>query len=264
MEIEVLHRDAHIVVVDKPEGVLVHHHQMDHHSPNVVAILSRRFGQPIYPVHRLDRMTSGVMVLALNSEGAADLSDQFRHRSTVKNYLAIVRGHTEARGVVENPVPRSVGGPPVAARTEYKKFSDGMVPEPVGRYKEAWFSLVTLRLMSGRAHQARRHLHQINHPVLGDNRHGDKTYNRWAAARLGAHHMYLRAIRLEFDHPATGRRTTATVGLPEYWRRACSELNLTIPEALSITKIRDTLSKLHLVELADTITQHNGGRTGNL
>jgi len=229
--IRILHQDDEIVIIDKPPAMLTHRHTLDRHSPNVQAMMERRLKQSVHVVHRLDRMTTGVMVIALTRNSARDLSLQFRNRSTTKRYLAIVRGHSDDIGRVTNPLEGGAGDA-VEADTSYTTLSRGVVGEPVGRYPEAWFSLVQLELHTGRRHQARRHLHQINHPVLGDNRHGDKEYNRWAAARFGSRHLYLRARELVFAHPATGERVSVTVALPDLWRRVLEHIGADIPPAV--------------------------------
>lgn len=229
--IQILHQDDEILIIDKPPAMLTHRHTLDRHSPNVQAVLERQLKRPVYLVHRLDRMTTGVMVIALTRDAARHLSLQFRNRSTTKRYLAIVRGHPDDTGRVTNPLEGGAGDA-VEAETSYTTLSRGTVSEPVGRYPEAWFSLVQLELHTGRRHQARRHLHQINHPVLGDNRHGDKEYNRWAAACFGSRHLYLRAWELGFTHPATGERVSVAVALPDLWRRVLKYIRADIPLAV--------------------------------
>ena len=230
--IRILHQDDQIVVIDKPPAMLTHRHTLDRHTPNVQAVLERELERPIHLVHRLDRMTSGVMVIALTRESAGALSLQFRNRSTTKRYLAIVRGHTDDVGRVTTPLE---GGSGMAADadTSFVTLGRGTVGESVGRYPEAWFSLVQVQLHTGRRHQARRHLHQINHPVLGDNRHGDKGHNRWAAAQFGVRHLYLRAWELGFVHPSLERQVLVTVALPDLWRRTLDYLGIEIPAVVS-------------------------------
>lgn len=218
--LEVLHRDDNIVVVDKPPGMLTHVHPADPQSPNVRAVLEGKLQRPVYTVHRLDRMTSGLMVIALTRETARLLASQFAERSVVKQYRAIVRGHTPETGTISHPLAKDTGES-AAAETLFRTIARGTVHEPVGRYDEAWFSLLELTLSTGRRHQARRHLHRIDHPVIGDNRHGDKAYNRWATNRMGVRALYLRASRLRFLHPTTSETMDFTLANPELWDRIC-------------------------------------------
>lgn len=233
-----LFRDSQILIIDKPPAMLSHPHGYDHRSPNVQAVVERKLGRRVYIVHRLDRMTTGIMVIALTQEAARNLSFQFRDRRTVKHYIAIVRGHTDPRGTIERPL-EVASGELSASRTSFTTIGRATVATPVGRYPEAWLSLVELELHSGRRHQARRHLHHIDHPVLGDSRHGDKAYNRWAAELCGERHLFLRSTDLTFTHPATGRAATVHVGIPSLWRRllACPDVEWTVNPELAARTI---------------------------
>lgn len=224
--ITILYSDESIVVIDKPPAMLTHANSFDRTSPTVVGVLGSRLGHSVHNVHRLDRMTTGAMVLARTRDAAAGLAEQFRNRTVAKRYLAIVRGHVAAPGTVEASLTSPSDGEERVARTDYEPLATGRVEEPIGRYGEGWFSLVSLRLHTGRIHQARRHLHRINHPVIGDSKHGDKAYNRWAAARLGEKHLFLRAVALDFDHPLTGERVAVRLGVPEVWARCCEMVGI--------------------------------------
>ena len=230
--VEVLYSDDEIIIIDKPAAMLTHTHSMDRDSPTVIEALAPRFGESVYTVHRLDRMTTGAMVLARTRPSAGELSRQFRDREIGKTYLAIVRGHLDASGTIETPIARTTDRAVLQAHTDYETLAWGRVGEPIGRYEEAWFSLVRLSLLTGRSHQARRHLHRVDHPVVGDNKHGDKTYNRWAAGRMGVKHLYLRAIELTFLHPITGTGVQVRLGIPDLWTRFLHVVGCETPEPL--------------------------------
>jgi len=230
--VEVLYSDDEIIVIDKPSSMLTHRHSMDRGSPTVVQAMETRFGETIYTVHRLDRMTTGAMILARTRGSAGELSRQFRDREINKTYLAIVRGHLDASGTIETPIARTTDSTVLQARTDYETLAWGRVCEPIGRYEEGWFSLVRLSLLTGRSHQARRHLHRIDHPVVGDNKHGDKTYNRWAIDRTGVKHLYLRAIELTFRHPLTEKTMEIRLGIPDIWTRFLQTVGIEAPEPL--------------------------------
>jgi len=223
--IEILHADDTLVVLDKPSGMLSHVHAMDRHSPNVQAVLERHLQRSVHLVHRLDRMTTGLMVVALTSDAARNLAFQFRNRTTTKRYVALVRGHTPDTDLISRPLEEQEGML-VDAQTSFTTIALGSVHETLGRYPEAWFSLLEVIAHTGRRHQIRRHLHGIDHPILGDNRHGDKTYNRWAESRFGERHLYLRAVALSFDHPLSGMRVTARVPLPALWLQVLNALGM--------------------------------------
>ncbi len=230
--ITIVHADEQIIIIDKPAAMLTHPHPRDPAAPTVVDLLRRRY-PGVANVHRLDRMTTGAMVLARTPDAARELSRQFRDREVGKRYLAIVRGHTQDQGSITVPLEQPANGEEVAARTDYRTIAGGRVAEPIGRYEEGWFSLVELTLHTGRTHQARRHLHRINHPVLGDTKHGDKNYNRWATAKTGEKHLYLRATELSFRHPRDGEPVMVRLGLPENWMR--------LLETVGISEVSSTL-----------------------
>ena len=229
---QILRCDEHLIIIDKPPAMLTHAHRLDRGAPTVVSLLGDRVGGPIYNVHRLDRMTTGAMVLARTPEAARELSRQFREREVSKSYLAIVRGHLDDAGTMETPIAHRTRDEEQGARTDYRTLGRGTIAEPVGGYAEAWFSLVMLDLHTGRSHQARRHLHRIDHPVIGDNKHGDKTWNRWAANRLGERHLYLRALELVIRHPESGVRLSVRLGVPPLWLRFLELIGVTVPDSL--------------------------------
>lgn len=191
--IDVLHRDDAIVVVDKPSGLSVH--RGDDAGTTFALNLTRdAVGRWVYPVHRLDRATSGVLVFALSPEHARALQTSFESRSVRKTYLALVRGIPPSRGIVDSPMEKREGGPLVEAITEYETLfvSD-----------TARLSLVEARPITGRRHQIRRHLRRINHPIAGDVRYAKGAENRSYRAQIGLYRLALHARRLSFPHPLT-------------------------------------------------------------
>jgi tRNA pseudouridine65 synthase len=239
--VRVLFCDDQIVVVDKPPGMLTHSNSFDYRSPTVIGVLADQLG-PVSSVHRLDRMTTGAMVLARTPEASSELSRQFRDRAVTKRYLALVRGHMSDGGSIASPIERPSGGEPMGALTEYRAIGRGRVAEPIGRYDEGWFTLAEITLHTGRRHQARRHLHRIDHPVIGDNKHGDKAYNRWASDRIGERHLFLRATELGFHHPADGAHVIVRLGIPELWRPLLEALGIGYPSRFVEESIRSFAS----------------------
>ena len=203
--IAVIHRDEAIVVVDKPSGLSVH--RGDDQGTTFALNLTRdAIGQWVYPVHRLDRATSGVLVFALSSEHARALQDSFDVRDVKKTYIALVRGKPPLHGVIDSPMEKREGGPKVDAVTEYEtSFMSDVLR----------VSLVTARPRTGRRHQIRRHLRRINHPVAGDVRYGKGSENRVYRAELGLYRLALHAKRLSFPHPATGEQVSYESRIPQ-------------------------------------------------
>ncbi|TVQ27226.1 MAG: pseudouridylate synthase [Spirochaetaceae bacterium] len=238
--IPVLWQDGRLVVVDKPAGMIVHPNQYDRRAPNCVNTLSGLLHRKVQVVHRLDRGTSGIMLFALDKETAGLISALLRESEITKEYLAIVRGHAPDEGLIERSLVRGEGYEPSASFTRYQTLSRSVVSIPAGDYEESWFSLLRVTLLTGRWHQARRHLQSISHPIIGDNRHGDRLYNEIVSGMLGSGRMYLRAFRLELTLPYSGSVLTVRAGLPDAWTRACTELDLDLPEdAMQAEVIRD-------------------------
>jgi tRNA pseudouridine65 synthase len=213
-----LYRDADVVVVDKPSGMLVHRGPA---SDRVVAmtITRNQVGQHVYPVHRLDRGTSGALVFALEPAGAGALQEQLRAGTVDKRYLALVRGVPPAEGVLDHPVPRAEDGERVPAVSAWRVL--GSVSKP-GRY-----SLVEVRPRTGRRHQIRRHLKHLAHPIIGDVRYGKGDHNRrFRAAPYGLHRLALHAWFLGFAHPRTGERIEVRAPLPADMATALAALGL--------------------------------------
>lgn len=231
-ELPILYRDQAIVLVDKPPGLLVHPNPHERGAPTCLWMVSDRLGAQVRTVHRIDRAASGLVLLALTQESASLMSAQFRQRTIGKEYLAIVRGHMNEACTIDLPVPRDLGSVPVPSLTSARPLARAVVHEPVGRYDEGWFTLVAVELLTGRMHQARKHLHHINHPIIGDKKHGDPAQNRYFQRRFDTRELFLRAYRLRFDHPVTGRPVEACAGLPERWLLVAAGIGLDIPPQL--------------------------------
>lgn len=182
---DLLHTDDRLAVVNKPSGLLVH--QGWARAPEVAVTLARRLvGKFVYPVHRLDRGASGVLVFALDAETARELHEMFEDGRVEKRYLAIVRGVPPAQGRIDHPIPRREDGPRVPATTDFRLVGSGALD--AHRY-----SLVEARPLTGRLHQVRRHLKHIDHPIIGDANYGKGDHNRRFRDRLGVNRLCLHA-----------------------------------------------------------------------
>jgi len=176
-------------------------------------MLRDQIGQHVYPVHRLDKPTSGVLLFALNADSARKMSELFRARETEKEYLAVVRGYTDEKGLIDYPLKEELDRKSDSravqdkaaqdAVTEYCRISTVELPYHVGRYQSARYSLVRLKPSTGRKHQLRRHMKHIFHPIVGDTSHGDGKQNSFFRDRFSCHRLLLAAVRLGFIHPET-------------------------------------------------------------
>jgi tRNA pseudouridine65 synthase len=216
--LEILHADPWIVVVAKPSGLLVHRTDQARDTTAVLQLArDATGGAHLFPVHRLDRGASGVLVLARSSEAARVLQAQFEDGSADKRYLALVRGAPPQRGVIDHPIPRKEGGPRVPAVTEYRRIETVTVPfrDRAGAERAQSYSLVEARPRTGRLHQVRRHLKHAGHPLVGDVNHGRVEHNRWCREHYGLERLALHAASLAFDHPGTAERVRFEAPLPE-------------------------------------------------
>lgn len=215
--LDILYHDTHLVAVHKPAGLLVHRSQVDvHASENCMSLLRDQIGQWVYPVHRLDRPVSGVLLFALDPDTARRMGAAFLAQETQKTYLALVRGHCTEEGVIDYPLKEeldeatdAMANPSPQAKsalTRYTCLSKIEIPKPVGRYPSARYSLMALHPVTGRKHQLRRHMKHIFHPIVGDTTHGDGHHNRFFRDQLKSNSLMLAATRLEFPHPLTGER----------------------------------------------------------
>lgn len=191
MELDVLARGEDWIVVDKPAGLMVHRSSMARDREVVLTVLRDQLGQYVYPVHRLDRPTTGCLAFGLSSEGAHRLKNALT--AGRKTYLTLVRGQADRHhGTwIERPLKPEGGGEPKDARTWI---------EVLGSSKEPRCSLVLAKPETGRFHQIRRHLAGVSHPVLGDSSHGDTKCNR-AWRTQGLPRLLLHCARLQLPHP---------------------------------------------------------------
>lgn len=212
-----LFQDDHFVAVNKPAGLLVHRTNIDRHeTAYAMQILRDQLGRWVYPIHRLDKPTSGVLVFALDSEAARRMTDAFSAKSISKSYLAVVRGFTKDAERIDYPLKerldrmteRQAGQdrPAQQAVTEYRRLATVELPYPVGRYATARYSLISAPPETGRNHQIRRHLKHIFHPVIGDSTYGDGKHNDFFAERLQCRRLLLHARKISFLHPYSGLR----------------------------------------------------------
>lgn len=211
----IIYRDESLVAVHKPAGLLVHRSDIDRHETRfAVQLLREQIGQPVFPVHRLDKATSGLMLFALDSESCQQLMTQFAESKVDKRYWAIVRGWPAEQGVIDHPLTR-IKDPydkprqkfePQEALTEFKRLQTFRLPIAIDRYPEARYALVEAKPQTGRRHQIRRHLKHISHPIIGDVRYGKGNHNRLLREQLGIERMLLACTAMAFKHPRTNER----------------------------------------------------------
>lgn len=205
MPLQILYQDRHYVAIDKPPGLLVHRSPIARDRVFALQTLRDQLGQRVYPVHRLDRATSGVLVFGLSAEAAGRLAALFESQAVDKEYLAVARGWTDGEGLIDHPVADEDGsGAAQPARTRYRRLGAVELPFAVDRYPSARYSLLCVRPETGRRQQIRKHFKHISHHLIGDTTHGNSRHNRFFRERLGLGRLLLMARRLRFDHPYGG------------------------------------------------------------
>jgi len=213
----VVYRDDQLIAVHKPAGMVVHPTDLAREETISLMLLVRRMvRQRVWPVHRLDRPTSGIVMFALKREAAGELGRQLQAHAVAKRYLAVVRG-VPADQVIDHPLKERplyrtelVLAEPLAAQTHLRRLAQVELPVAVGRYPTSRYALVELAPVTGRRHQLRRHLKHIFHPIIGDTTYGDSVHNRFFRDQLGGSRLLLAAVALTVTHPQSQVPLTIT------------------------------------------------------
>jgi len=213
-KLDILYRDEHYIVVNKPSGLLVHRSMIDRHETRfALQILRDQINQHVFPLHRLDKPTSGALIFALSAEAARDFNTQTQ--TPHKEYLAITRGYAPAEIFVDHPLSVQLdkicdnkartNKPPQLAQTRFKCLATTCIDTDFDRYPQSRYSLVACFPTTGRKHQIRRHLKHISHPIIGDAKHGKGIHNRYFKEHLNAGRLLLHAVQINFKHPYSQR-----------------------------------------------------------
>ena len=234
-ELSILFEDDDLIAVAKPSGLFVHRSDVDRSVDAALLQLVRdHSGSFVYPVHRLDRATSGVVVFAKSAAVAAAMGQLFSGRAVAKTYHALVRGHCPLNGEVNDPlIPARGRGKPsdhphaVAqeAVTQFTTLDRFEIPQPSGRYATTRCSLVEVRPLTGRFHQIRRHFNYISHPVIGDTSHGDGRQNQFFRQQFEVTRLMLAAVKLQFAHPVNRQETVITAAPEESFQAVIQRLS---------------------------------------
>ncbi len=228
--LEILYQDAYLVAINKPSGLLVHKSPIDKHETRfALQEVRNQIGQYVYPVHRLDKPTSGVLLFALSKEAAKDLSLLFRENKVQKEYMAVVRGYTEEKAEIDHPLKqmldtkeekeKGISKEAQEAQTSYVRLATVELPYPVSRYPAARYSLVKLFPHTGRKHQLRRHMKHIFHPIVGDTKHGRGEHNKLFREKFDCHRLLLHSNRVSFNHPVTKEEIVIEAGVDEMFEK---------------------------------------------
>jgi tRNA pseudouridine65 synthase len=205
-QLAVLYRDDCLAVVDKPAGLMVHDSALARGENDFAADrLREQFGKPIFLIHRLDRATSGCLLLAFDRETASALGKAVMAGGIEKDYLAVCRGWPADQAfTVDHPLDGGPGKPlKKPAQTAFEVLASCELAMPSAGFETSRYALLRASPITGRFRQIRRHLKHLSHHLIGDTSHGDGRHNR-QFRMLGIHRMLLHAQRLGFVHPQSG------------------------------------------------------------
>ena len=226
--IDVLFEDDYCLIVNKPNNVLVHH---SYYSRNIkddslLQLLTKQFdGQKFYPVHRLDRKTSGIILLVKEKEYVSKFQGLFTAKIIQKKYYAVVRGFVTDFGEIDTPIKNPDTGIYKEALTLYKKVSQIELNIPVLPYSTARYSILELEPKTGRMHQLRKHLNKIAHPIIGDHKYGNRHHNQMFETEFGIDYLFLHAFKLDFIHPYSNEFIHIKLKPPEFWTDLFQKIN---------------------------------------
>jgi len=239
--LEIVYQDEYFVAVNKPAGMLVHRSWLDKHETQfVMQTLRDQIGQHVFPLHRLDRPTSGVLIFALSSEVASQVMPMFANHEMEKTYHAIVRGWILESGRLDYPLKveldkiadkhASQEKEAQEAITDYQPLAQVEIPHSTGRFPTTRYCLMEMKPLTGRKHQLRRHMAHLRHPIVGDTTHGDGKHNKLFREVYDSHRLLLHASSLKFVHPFTQQEIIIEAGLDETWQKLCEEFAWSTPK----------------------------------
>ena len=202
-KLDIVFQDDHLVAINKPHGLLVHRSSiaMDT-SEFALQILRDQLNMRVFPAHRLDRKTGGVLLFALSKNVEKLMQQQFQENLVNKKYIAIVRGYTDDEQEIDYPL-RKENGTLQEAVTRYKIIARAELDIPLGQHQTSRYSLIEANPQTGRMHQLRKHFAHIFHPIIGDRKHGCNKQNKLFKEQWESETMFLHASQLLFTHPVT-------------------------------------------------------------
>lgn len=214
----------------------MHRSPIDRHETRfALQVLRDQIGQHVYPVHRLDKPTSGVLLFALSSQIARAVSELFQQHRVHKEYIAVVRGYAPESGRIDHALQhkpdkyadrdRSRERPAQEAVTRFRRLATVEIPIAVDRYPQTRYSLVSLQPQTGRKHQLRRHMKHIGHPMIGDAKHGKGVHNRFFQQHYGCHRLLLACTTLALLHPVTADTLVLQAQLDEPFTQVLKAFN---------------------------------------
>ena len=228
MSLEIIYQDNYCLLVTKPNNVLVHH---AHHSRNkieeesLIQLIENQFGKRYYPIHRLDRKTSGIILLASKREYVASFQALFTNNEIQKIYYGVVRGFSQDNKIINSPVKGRDALVYREAETQLNCLDKIELNIPVKPYDSSRYSLVELKPKTGRMHQLRIHMNKVSTPLINDAKYGDKNHDLMYAKEFGWKNLFLHAGSLEFIHPFTNKKLILKSSFSEDWIQLFQEFS---------------------------------------
>ncbi|MEO1263004.1 MAG: pseudouridine synthase [Bacteroidota bacterium] len=224
MQLEIIFQDEYLIAINKPAGLLVHRTPMARDATEfALQLLRDQVGQKVYPAHRLDRKTSGVLVFSFSETIDRQLKSFFSERKTQKVYHAVVRGFSPDEIIIDHPI-KNEKGMVKKALTHWKTLEQYEIDVPLGKHQTSRYSFVEMSPETGRFHQLRKHAAHIYHPIIGDRPHGCNKQNRLWKNRWGMTRMLLHASKLTIPHPVHNQPITLEAGFDEVYKKVVAAL----------------------------------------
>ncbi|WGQ16789.1 pseudouridine synthase [Sphingobacterium faecium] len=224
--LEILYQDEDIIAINKPHGLLVHRSSIARDASEfALQLLRDQIGQPVYPAHRLDRKTAGILLFSLNKETDKELQQLFQNQLVDKRYIAVLRGHAPEEMLIDYPLKKDKGVMQ-EAQTNFKTIAKAELPFSSGKFPTSRYSLVEANPTTGRMHQLRKHFAHIFHPIIGDRPHGCNKQNKFWKENFEMDTMMLHASEITFKHPKRQNIITIQAGLQPEFQRVLTLLNL--------------------------------------
>ncbi|MGN0020463.1 MAG: pseudouridine synthase [Sphingobacterium hotanense] len=224
--LEILYEDQDLIAINKPHGLLVHRSSIAADTSEfALQLLRDQIGKTVYPAHRLDRKTGGILLFSLNKETDSLIQQAFAYNQIKKEYLAVLRGFSPLKDSIDYPLKKD-NGTLQDAITHFETLQHTEIDLPFGKHPTSRYSLVKAMPQTGRMHQLRRHFAHILHPIIGDRPHGCNKQNKLWKETFAHDSMLLHASHLSFKQPRSGEQVEIYAKLQPEFERALTILNI--------------------------------------
>ena len=229
----IIYEDQDLIVINKPYGYFVHKSSLDAKSEHILMYPVRDYvGSHVYPIHRLDRKTTGVLLFAKSKASLIQFNKTFEERRTVKTYVTICRGFMQDEGIIDYPL-KTESGKSQEAITRYRVIHKSEIDLAHKNFSTSRYSLVMFYPETGRMHQIRRHAAHIFHPIVADRPHGCNKQNKLLGENLDIHHMPLHAISLVLPNTQNENAFSFFAPLPPEFIKTAELLGCQLPAFFS-------------------------------